>query len=541
MSGLFLKLVNMSISASWLIFAVLLLRVFLKKVPKWATCTLWGIVGLRLILPFSLESVLSLIPSAETISKELTAPRPTVEFGFEVVDRPINEYIVSHYYEGVTRNTGHFFDTTTFLGNIWLLGVVILLVYAVVSYIRLKNKLSTAVLLRDNIYQSENASSPFVLGIFSPKIYLPFNLSEETLTHVVAHENAHLKRNDHIWKSLGFLVLAIHWFNPLVLVGFVLFCKDIEIACDERVIKNLDCESKADYTQALLSCSVSRRIISACPLAFGEVGVKERVKSVLNYKKPAFWAILLAVIICVAVAVFFLTDPIEREFPVDAESRPLKELKENYSISQAIDDGCVVVKDSNLIAGEDVWAKFISKTEAKEPAVVRIYKYYSSSYNYYVKEISFNGKKFNLKYYDHTGDTHEEIFIDKEYKYLVYSLYLMKNNVSDHYFLSDSLDVTADGFWGSMVSSVYRPEYDIYNHCKLIFNATRKLSSLSSSDLEEFLSLNGVTLPVDGIPINHLVSDLEEDPNKVFVLSWDIANEFTEKLRAVVKKYYGID
>ena len=168
MSGLFLKLVNMSISASWLIFAVLLLRVFLKKVPKWATCTLWGIVGLRLILPFSLESVLSLIPSAETISKELTAPRPTVEFGFEVVDRPINEYIVSHYYEGVTRNTGHFFDTTTFLGNIWLLGVVILLVYAVVSYIRLKNKLSTAVLLRDNIYQSENASSPFVLGIFSP-------------------------------------------------------------------------------------------------------------------------------------------------------------------------------------------------------------------------------------------------------------------------------------------------------------------------------------------------------------------------------------
>ena len=310
MNELFLKIINMSISASWLILAVLILRLVLKKAPKWVNVLLWGIVAVRLICPFSFKSALSLIPSAETFpEKVISGPSFDIQTGISPVDNRINDYLGDRYFEGVTvpENNGN--NIMTILTIVWIIGILLLGAYTIISYRRLHREIDTAVRCKDNIFQSENVSSPFVLGLIKPRIYLPFKLDGQNLEHVVAHEKAHIHRKDHWWKPLGFLLLTIYWFNPLMWLAYVLLCRDIELACDEKVIKKLGNEQRADYTQALVACSVNRRMIAACPLAFGEVGVKERVKSVMNYKKPAFWVIILAVIACVIVAVCFLTNP----------------------------------------------------------------------------------------------------------------------------------------------------------------------------------------------------------------------------------------
>ncbi|MBR4099686.1 MAG: M56 family metallopeptidase [Clostridia bacterium] len=318
MADIFLKVVNMSISAGWIVLAVLLLRILLKKAPKWINVFLWGIVGARLVFPFSIESVMSLIPSAETISMVPDAPRPHFESGVTIVDNQVNDYLQGYYFEGVSRPTGHFLDITTILAIAWLIGIAVLLIYTAISYLRLRKRVKTAVLYKDNIFQSENVASPFVLGIISPKIYLPFNMSGQDIEHVIAHEQSHIYRKDYLWKPLGFFILSIHWFNPLVWLGYVILCRDIELACDERVIKELDTEQKADYSAALLSLSINRRMIAACPIAFGEVGVKNRIKAVLNYKKPAFWLIAVAVILSIIAGVCFLTNP--KTMPKKAEN-----------------------------------------------------------------------------------------------------------------------------------------------------------------------------------------------------------------------------
>lgn len=313
MSDLFLKIVNMSISAGWIVLAVVLLRFILKKAPKWVKVMLWGIVALRLIFPFSIESALSLIPSAETISPDIMMDRtPTVQTGIPAINNVVNPVIGGSFTPDQSASANPLQIWIPVLSIVWIVGVAALLLYAAVSYWRLRRKVSEAVILRDNIFQSENAASPFVLGIIKPKVYLPYNMDGQDLRHVVAHEQAHIHRRDHLWKPLGFLLLTIHWFNPLMWLAYVLLCRDIELACDEKVIKELGNEQRADYTQALVACSVNLRMIGACPLAFGEVGVKERVKSVMNYKKPAFWVIVLAVVVCVVVAVCFLTNPVTK-------------------------------------------------------------------------------------------------------------------------------------------------------------------------------------------------------------------------------------
>ena len=310
MNELFLKIINMSISASWFVLAVLILRFVLKKAPKWVNVLLWGIVAVRLAFPFSIESAFSLIPSAETISPSIMMDTvPSVQTGVPAINNVINPVIGSSLAPAPGASANPLQIWIPILSMIWVAGVAILFVYTAVSYWRLRRKVSEAVILRDNIFQSENVASPFVLGIIKPRIYLPFNMNGQDLEHVVAHEQAHIRRKDHWWKPLGFLLLTIHWFNPLMWLAYVLLCRDIELACDEKVIKELDNEQRADYAQALVVCSVNRRMIAACPLAFGEIGVKDRVKSVMNYKKPAFWIIILAVIACVIVAVCFLTNP----------------------------------------------------------------------------------------------------------------------------------------------------------------------------------------------------------------------------------------
>ena len=334
MADLFLKIVNMSISASWMVLAVLVLRFCFKKIPKWIRCILWGIVGLRLVMPFSIESMFSLIPSEETISKVPDAPRPHFESGINMVDNSINEYINATYFEGVSKPVGYFTDVTTVMGSIWLIGMLILFAYVVFSYIRLKNRVCTAVRLSENMYQSEAVVSPFVLGIINPRIYLPFHMEEQDMKHVIAHEQAHIKRKDHWWKPLGFAVLMLHWFNPLVWLGYVLLCRDIELACDEKVVKELNGEQRADYSQALLTCSVKRHMIAACPLAFGEVGVKDRVKSVLHYKKPAFGVGTVGIVISIIFAVCFLTNPMDAS---ESIINKVLKLDGEYEVNQIFD------------------------------------------------------------------------------------------------------------------------------------------------------------------------------------------------------------
>jgi len=310
MSELFLKIINMSISASWLILAVLILRLVLKKAPKWVNVLLWGIVAIRLICPFSFESTLSLIPSAETIPLNIGMDTtPTINSGISAINNAVNPIISQSNTPMAGASVNLLQITIGIYEYIWIFGMIALALYTAISYWRLRRKVDTAVRYKDNIFQSENVSFPFVLGIIKPRIYLPFKMNGQYLEYVVAHEQAHICRKDHWWKPLGFLLLMIHWFNPLMWLAYVLLCRDIELACDEKVIKELGNEQRGDYTQALVACSVNRRMIAACPLAFGEVSVKERVKSVMNYKKPAFWVIIISVIVCVGVAVCFLTNP----------------------------------------------------------------------------------------------------------------------------------------------------------------------------------------------------------------------------------------
>lgn len=406
MNEFFLNVVNMSISASWIVLAVLLLRLLLKKAPKWVNVLLWGIVAIRLICPFSFESALSLIPSSETISKIPDSPRPYFESGVTIIDNQVNDYLKGAYFEGITRPANHFADVTTVLALIWIVGMAVLLIYTVVSYISVKRKIDTAVLLRDNIYQSENVISPFVLGIVNSKIYLPFNMNEQDMKLVIAHEQAHIRRKDHWCKPFGFLLLTLHWFNPLMWLGYVLLCRDIEFACDEKVVKEFDNEQKADYSQALLTCSVNRRKISVCPLAFGEVGVKERVKNVLNYKKPAFWIIFVAIIASIAVAVCFLTNPTSNKLK-DIENRTLNSITEetvavwvsdgeNYHSTGAISkdlledllDIKISRKEVSLNRSEDRDASHTLVLQTKQDTDSKIYSYLKGLYIHFNSDFS---------------------------------------------------------------------------------------------------------------------------------------------------------
>ena len=353
----FSLVLTMSLSASWIAAAVLVLRLCLKRAPKWVNVLLWGIVAVRLVLPVSIESPLSLLPRTEAILPAVTA-------------QPIQAGTAPAVGGAAAIASGAAMRSqpgrTTILAWVWLVGIAVLLLYTWISTQRLRRKVREAVRLQGNIYETEHIASPFVLGVLRPRIYLPYHMDSRDQEQVIAHEQAHLRRGDHVWKPLGFLLLTIHWFNPLLWLSYVLLCRDIELACDEKVIKHLDCGQRADYMQALVTCSVNRRRIAACPLAFGEIGVKERVRSVMNYKKPTFWIILLAVAACVVLAVCFLTNPIG--FRYDAAADPIVSAKyfdaRNHTDPIAVDlsaaqidelssrlDGLKNAKTSDTLAG----------------------------------------------------------------------------------------------------------------------------------------------------------------------------------------------
>lgn len=340
MSGIFLKLLNLSISASWLVLVVLALRLVLKRAPKWVNVLLWGMVALRLMLPFSIESALSLIPSAETLSPEVVRfdPAPTITSGVELIDNAVNPALSESFAAAPLASVNPLYVWTYLAGWVWLIGLAAMLLYALVSYLRLRRRVSASIPLRENIYVCDEVPSPFILGIVHPRIYLPSALDEAQRGSVLSHERAHLARRDYWWKPLGFALLAVYWFNPLLWLAYTLLCRDIELACDESALCGMDAGQIKDYSSALLACSVPRRMIAACPLAFGEVGVGARVKNALRYKKPAFWVVAVSVVVCTVVAVCFLTNP-ERATMKWAKSLCVEDVAriELHVMPQAID------------------------------------------------------------------------------------------------------------------------------------------------------------------------------------------------------------
>ena len=312
MEAVFLKILNMSISAGWLIVIVFLLRLLLKKAPKSFNYILWALVAIRLICPFTIESVLSLVPSSEVVPKEIMYSRtPEVQTGIQAVDTVVNPVITGSMAPEIGPSINPMQVAMFIASSVWIIGIVGMFLYRGISYMMLRWKVRASMHLQENMWICDAIDSPFILGVIRPRIYLHSDIEEEQIPYIVAHEKEHLKYCDYLWKPLGFIILAIHWFNPLVWLSYILMCRDMELACDERVIRSMDVDEKKKYSNVLLACSAKRRVISACPVAFGEVGVKQRIQSVVNYKKPAFWFVCVAVVVCVVTGVCFLTNPKE--------------------------------------------------------------------------------------------------------------------------------------------------------------------------------------------------------------------------------------
>ena len=291
MTALLEKIFSLSITASFLMVAVIVLRLLLKKSPKGMRYFLWAMVGLRLILPFEIESPFSVLPS-KTELKNVSVPTPNV-----------SENTIST----IASDGINVLDVLTY---VWITGAVLMLLYMLISFIRVHLMVRESVVYKDGIYLCDHVRSPFVLGVLNPKIYLNSSMSKRDMKLIIAHERTHIKHGDNIWKPLGFILLSIYWFNPLCWVSYFLFVKDIELFCDESVVKTLSKKGKKNYSYALLSCSTNKNMVTACPLAFAENSVKLRVRNILGYKKPAMYIIAISVALCVVTMLMFMTHPV---------------------------------------------------------------------------------------------------------------------------------------------------------------------------------------------------------------------------------------
>lgn len=310
MEEVFRILVNRSITAGWLILALIGLRPLMRRMPKWVVCALWGLVVLRLVCPVSVGSAVSLIPSAEPLPREiLTSPRPEIRSGIAAVDEAVNPKLGTALAPAVGASANPAQVWWFVLARVWAVGVGVMMLCSLGSLLHLKRRVATAVPAGRGIKRSEYISTPFVMGLFRPVIYLPAGIPAEDVPHIFAHERAHIQRGDPWWKLLGFLLLSVWWFQPLAWAAYSLFCRDIEAACDEKVVRGMEPDGRRAYASTLLNCSIRRPRGAGVPLAFGEVGVKTRVKRVMRYRRPGFLAGLGALVLCVILAVCFLTDP----------------------------------------------------------------------------------------------------------------------------------------------------------------------------------------------------------------------------------------
>jgi len=328
----FVDYLNRSFAAGVIVLAVVILRYVLKKAPKRLWPSLWGLAALRLVLPWSIPSRLSvwnLFSSAAGINEaggvnyfryNGHAEKPMVEF--------LTPAVINSGTTGKSLSV-HLSDIYLPIAiKFWLIIAIAILLFAAVGYFTLRRRVAASIKVADNLYVCDDIQKPFILGILRPRIYLPSGMEDETKSCVIAHEQAHLRRGDHLWKPLGFFLAAVSWFNPLIWLGYLLLCRDLESACDEAVVERMDAAGRTAYSQALLSCATGHKIITVCPLAFGEIGVKERVKNVLHYKKPGFWMISVAVVACIVVTVCFLTSP-EKVAPIATEDTPASTESEN--------------------------------------------------------------------------------------------------------------------------------------------------------------------------------------------------------------------
>lgn len=419
MTEFFIKLLNMSVSAAWLILAVCAARLLLRRQPKWMRCALWALVGVRLLCPVSIKSDLSLVPSAQTVPQDImTAAKPEISSGIAAINSAVNPVLAGSLAPDPAWSANPLQILMPVLSAVWLAGCCAMAAYAIVSYLRIRRRTRGASMLEPGVYSCAGVPTPFILGIFAPRIYMPEDLSDETRRHVLAHERAHLARQDHVWKALGFAVLAVYWFNPLVWLAYILLCRDIELACDERVVKKMPMEARRAYSQSLLECSMPRRMVAACPLAFGETGVKPRIRSVLSYRRPAFWIIAASAVVCAALAVCFLTDP------RGAEREPLRE---DYTLEEVKASGCLVMENGAVTSGQREWESFLKKTAAGKTASLRLAKYYTlgdpagyepeyyraAAANYpalFVFDIDYDGANYTVHWFE-DGAEHEERYL----------------------------------------------------------------------------------------------------------------------------------
>lgn len=354
METLFLKFLNLSINASILIAAILFFRFAFWKAPKWITCLIWSLVGIRLLIPFSIESSFSLIPQREPIpSSTIVRMTPASSVISQAITTSIDTSV------NVTQSSST--SVILFLSYVWIAGLIIMFAYTFFSYLVLRNKLKTATLYSAGVKQSENVSSPFVLGIIRPTIFIPYSLNDSDLKYVLFHERAHVKRRDYIWKPLGFLILSVYWFNPIIWLAYIILCKDIELACDERVINRLDSDARKEYSRVLLNCSVKHKMIIACPVAFGETDVKRRVKKVMNYKKPAFWIILVAILCCIVVGICFMTYPQRHSIADNEKDNMVKETNKTESAQTGEND----TSDSQTVSLRKMTVDDINQLKSK--------------------------------------------------------------------------------------------------------------------------------------------------------------------------------
>ncbi len=311
------RLIDTAISASWLILAVIILRAVFRRAPRGMICLLWALVALRLACPFSIRSPLSLVPDTEAVVERVVSLTAPVREQTDVVEPETVLPVPAT--DGNTQTSGP--DIAAWATAAWAAGTAGMLGYATVSYFRLRRRVAASVRVKGNIFLCDWINTPFILGVFRPRIYLPSAMDREQYTCVLAHETAHLKRRDHWWKPLGFLLLAVYWFDPLAWAAYILFCRDMELACDERVVRDMGLAERKEYSQILLDCAAGT-MPSVCPVRFGGVGVKARIKSVLRYRRPALGAVIAGGVAAVALAVCFLTDPAESLAAVAEEPAP---------------------------------------------------------------------------------------------------------------------------------------------------------------------------------------------------------------------------
>lgn len=314
MERLFLTVLHMGVNAGYLILAVTAARLLLKKAPKSMICMLWMVVGLRLLCPFPIESAFSLVPEQTgTFTTQMYEDRPVIQEGTMSKTPSVQNADIrpAETRKASAEKTDLTTELVTAAAWIWMAGIVLMLGYLAFSWHRVSRRVAAAVPAEAEgirFYQCDRISAPFLFGLAVPKIYVPFSVSGQELTYVLKHEQAHKSRYDHLTKMTGYLLLAVYWFQPLVWAAYLMLCRDIELACDERVVKGIGEEHKKAYSQALLSCSSEHRAAAVCPVAFGEIVVKKRVKNILNYKKPGRWAVTAAAAVCIIVTACFATE-----------------------------------------------------------------------------------------------------------------------------------------------------------------------------------------------------------------------------------------